>query len=154
MSKEVLEAMGKPATMYEAFRKVHDPNIKLGKKQFLVPYLISAHPGSTIKDAGACTYLKSITIPTGSDFYPTPGTLSTCMYHTGIDPLTGRNIYVPKSHKERSMQRALLQFSRPENSALVIEALKLAGREDLIGWGSKYLVRPAVSGNYAKGKVR
>ncbi|MDR0906597.1 MAG: YgiQ family radical SAM protein [Oscillospiraceae bacterium] len=143
----VLDYMGKPPNaVYNRFMdKYVKLNERYGKQQFLVPYLISSHPGSTLTDAVALAeYLHK----TGrqpeqvQDFYPTPGTLSTCMYHTGIDPRTMESVYVPKTPREKSHQRALLQWRRPEKRRLVIEALKAAGRDDLIGFGKRCLVRP------------
>ncbi len=143
----VLGYMGKPKIkVYEDFsRKYASLNQRAGKEQYLVPYLISSHPGSTMNDAiRLAEYLRD----TGrrpeqvQDFYPTPGTLSTCMYHTGIDPRTMKPVYVPRDPREKAMQRALLQYTRPENGRLVREALRSAGREDLIGYGPKCLVRP------------
>ncbi len=143
----VLDYMGKPHNeVFEAFEaRYKELNLKAGKQQFLVPYLISSHPGSTMRDAiKLAEYLKR----TGrhpeqvQDFYPTPGTLSTCMYYTGIDPRTGKEVYVPRTPEEKAMQRALLQWFRPENRRLVLKALREAGREDLIGTGPKCLVRP------------
>ena len=110
-----------------------------------MPYLISSHPGSTVGDAVALAeYLNK----TGrqpeqvQDFYPTPGTLSTCMYHTGLDPRTMQPLHVPRSREEKAMQRALLQWKRPENKEIVRKALQKAGREDLIGYGKRALVQP------------
>ncbi|KEH99238.1 YgiQ family radical SAM protein [Clostridium massiliodielmoense] len=143
----VLRAMGKPKNeVYEKFEtKYKSINDRLGKKQFLVPYLISSHPGSDLKIAIelAC-YIKHMghSPEQVQDFYPTPGSLSTTMYYTGINPLTGENIYVPKTFEEKSMQRALLQFSKPENYNLVKKALIKAGREDLIGFGKDCLIPP------------
>lgn len=145
ISDTVLEYMGKPTfTVYEEFRHKYEAiNEKIGKKQYLVPYLMSSHPGCTIHDAIKLTqYLKKINhMPEQvQDFYPTPGTLSTAMYHTGIDPRTGEPVYVPKTRQEKEMQRALLQWRRPYNRNLVIKALKLAGREDLIGSGKDCII--------------
>lgn len=143
----VLEKMGKPGRkVYDRFvKKFYEINKKLGKEQYLVPYLISSHPGSDLKAAiELAEYLKE----TGcspeqvQDFYPTPGTLSTCMFHTGLDPRNMKRIYVPADPKEKAMQRALLQFRRKENYKLVKEALETAGREDLIGFGKNCLIRP------------
>jgi len=143
----VLDYMGKPHNeVFEAFEARYKAlNQNAGKQQFLVPYLISSHPGSTLMDAvRLAEYLKR----TGrhpeqvQDFYPTPGTISTCMYHTGIDPRTGKSVYVPKTPEEKAMQRAMLQWFRPENRRLVLKALRETGREDLIGFGQKCLVRP------------
>ena len=145
----VLEKMGKPGRkVYDRFvKKFYEINKKLGKEQYLVPYLISSHPGSDLKAAiELAEYLKE----TGyypeqvQDFYPTPGTLSTCMFYTGIDPRSMEKVYVPSGAREKAMQRALLQFRKKENYGLVREALLLAGREDLIGFGGKCLIRPKV----------
>ncbi|MBT3274714.1 MAG: YgiQ family radical SAM protein, partial [Spirochaetales bacterium] len=141
----VLQAMGKPGR--EVFDRFADSfnmlNKKLGKKQFLVPYFISSHPGSDMKAAVALAEYqrdKKYRIDQVQDFYPTPGTLSTCMYHTGIDPRTMKPVYVPKGGREKNLQRALLQYFKPENYGKVREALKIAGRTDLIGRGGKCLV--------------
>ncbi len=147
ISDNVLKYMGKPQnSVFNKFsQKFYKINAKLGKKQYLVPYLMSSHPGSTLKDAiNLAVYLKenNINPQQVQDFYPTPGTLSTCMFYTGIDPITMKSVYVPKSPKEKAMQRALLQFKNPENYKLVYEALKKAGREDLIGFQNRCLIRP------------
>lgn len=143
----VLDYMGKPhIDVYERFmEKYRGLNDRYSKEQYVVPYLMSSHPGSTLQDAVALAeYLNR----TGrqpeqvQDFYPTPGTISTCMYYTGIDPLTMERVYVARSFHEKAMQRALLQWKRPDKKRLVIEALKEAGREDLIGFGPECLVRP------------
>ena len=144
----VLEKMGKPPReLYERFeQKYADLNRRLGKQQFLVPYLMSSHPGS---DMGAAVELACWLKESGihpeqvQDFYPTPGTLSTTMFFTGLDPRTLEPVYVPRSPREKRMQRALLQWFRPENAKIVREALVIAGREDLIGFGKNCLVRPA-----------
>jgi len=138
VSKEVLMKMGKPENVvYEKFiKKYENINKKLGMKQFIVPYLMSSHPGSTLNSAiELAEYLRDLkhTPEQVQDFYPTPGTLSTCMYYTEIDPLTMEKIYVPKSSKDKAMQRALIQYRLPQNYNLVRDALKKAGREDLIG---------------------
>ena len=143
----VLEKMGKPKNaVFEAFcAKYEAMNAKLKKEQYLVPYLMSSHPGSTLRDAvKLAEYLKERGVRPRQvqDFYPTPGTISTCMYWTGLDPRTGEKVYVPRSHREKELQRALLQWFDPAKKALVIEALKKAGREDLIGYGPRCLVRP------------
>jgi uncharacterized radical SAM protein YgiQ len=147
----VLDVMGKPHNeVYNRFMdKYQRLNQRYGKEQYLVPYLISSHPGSTLTDAVALAeYLNK----TGrqpeqvQDFYPTPGTLSTCMYYTGVDPRTMEPVYVPKTAREKAMQRALLQWKRPDKQRIVIEALKEAGREDLIGYGKHCLVRPLRQG--------
>jgi len=146
VSKSVLDLMGKPeARVYDAFcAEFLKTNMALGKKQYLVPYLISGHPGSLLSDAVelAC-YLceKRINPEQVQDFYPTPGTLSACMYYTGLDPLTMKRVHVP-SGDEKIMQRALLQCRKPENRALVIKALNLTGRTDLIGFSKGCLLKP------------
>jgi uncharacterized radical SAM protein YgiQ len=137
VSPHVLEAMSKPAPeVYEEFKKRFTKmNKKLDKKQYIIPYFISAHPGSRLEDAlELALYLaKEGFVPDQvQDFYPTPGSLSTCMYATGIDPRTMEEIYIPNTVKERKLQRALLQFNKKENTALVREALKILGREDLV----------------------
>ncbi|MDR1950277.1 MAG: YgiQ family radical SAM protein [Spirochaetaceae bacterium] len=144
-SPPVLRLMGKgDGQAYRRFqRDFAEINRRLGLKQYLVPYFISGHPGSTM--AGAvelALYLKrSRFIPDQvQDFYPTPGTLSTVMYHTGLDPRTMEPVYVPRGEREKRLQRALLQFNRPENRALVREALEKAGRRDLIGPGPECLL--------------
>ena len=143
----VLDYMGKPHNaVYEQFmEKYRKLNSRYGKEQYLVPYLISSHPGSTLGDA---VRLAEYLHKTGrqpeqvQDFYPTPGTLSTCMYYTGIDPRSMKPVYVPRTMGEKAMQRALLQWRRPDKRRIVIEALREAGREDLIGFGKHCLVRP------------
>jgi uncharacterized radical SAM protein YgiQ len=147
----VLEKMGKPGRkVYDAFvKKFYEINKKIGKEQYLVPYLISSHPGSDLNAAvELALYLKhsGYTPEQVQDFYPTPGTLSTCMFYTALDPRTMKSIYVPTSPKDKAMQRALLQFRRPENQPLVREALRKAGREDLIGYGKECLVWPEQAG--------
>jgi radical SAM superfamily enzyme YgiQ (UPF0313 family) len=144
--------MGKgEAGEYEAFRKDYaETNARLGLKQYLIPYFISSHPGSTLADAIelACYLKKTRFIPDQvQDFYPTPGTLSTVMYHTGLDPRTREPLFVPRGEREKRLQRALLQFNRPENRRLVIEALREAGREDLIGSGPGCLLPGSRTGN-------
>jgi len=144
---EVLYYMGKPAgDTYERFRKKFFAlTEKSGKKQYLIPYLMSSHPGSTIKSAiRLAEYLRDIGYQPEQvqDFYPTPGTLSTTMFYTGLDPRTMKKVYVPKSNAEKATQRALLQFKNPKNYDLVYNALVSAGREDLIGYGPKCLIRP------------
>ncbi len=131
----VLSCMRKPSVhVYDAFKKAYDgTNKKLGKEQYLIPYLISSHPGSTLDDAidMALYFAKEGFIPDQvQDFYPTPGTLATCMYYTGIDPLTRRQVYVARDPKEKKMQRALLHFHKKENRSLVMEALHICGREE------------------------
>ena len=148
ISDPVLNMLGKPEhAVYEAFvKRYNQMNEKCGMKQYLVPYLMSSHPGCTMKDAvRLAEYLHKIHhMPEQvQDFYPTPSTLSTVMYYTGLDPRTMKPVYVPKSAHEKAMQRALMQYSRPENRELVEEALRLAGREDLIGYGPACLIKPA-----------
>ena len=146
ISPAVLKRMGKPdSRVYlafaERFRKVNE---QIGKKQYLVPYLMSSHPGCTMKDAVMLAeYLRDIrhTPEQVQDFYPTPSTLSTCMYYTGLDPRTMEPVYVPKNPHEKAMQRALIQYRMPRSRELVLEALKAAGRTDLIGSGPRCLVR-------------
>ena len=143
----VLSLMGKPEhKVYEEFtRQFYKMNEKIGKEQYLVPYLMSSHPGSTLKEAvELAEYCRDLGyMPEHvQDFYPTPSTLSTCMYYTGVDPRTMQKVYVPKSPHEKAMQRALIQYRNPELYDLVIEALHKAGRSDLIGFGPKCLVRP------------
>ena len=142
-----LSLMGKPEhKVYEEFtRQFYKMNEKIGKEQYLVPYLMSSHPGSTLKEAvELAEYCRDLGYMPEQvqDFYPTPSTLSTCMYYTGVDPRTMQKVYVPKSPHEKAMQRALIQYRNPELYDLVIEALHKAGRSDLIGFGPKCLVRP------------
>ncbi|MBQ2238356.1 MAG: YgiQ family radical SAM protein [Lachnospiraceae bacterium] len=144
---EVLTKMGKPENrVYEEFqRKFKEINQKLGKKQFLVPYLMSSHPGSTLNSAiRLAEYLRDLGYMPEQvqDFYPTPATISTCMYYTELDPRTMKKVYVPKNPHEKAMQRALIQYRNPKNYDLVYEALVKAGREDLIGYDKKCLIRP------------
>ena len=143
----VLSLMGKPEhKVYEEFtRQFYKMNEKIGKEQYLVPYLMSSHPGSTLKEAvELAEYCRDLGYMPEQvqDFYPTPSTLSTCMYYTGVDPRTMQKVYVPKSPHEKAMQRALIQYRNPELYDLVIEALHKAGRSDLIGFVPKCLVRP------------
>ena len=147
----VLDEMGKPhIEVYEKFRQKYERlNRRYGKEQYLVPYLMSSHPGCTLADAvKLAEWLnKSGRQPEQvQDFYPTPGTLSTCMYYTGLDPRTMEPVYVPKEPHEKAMQRALMQWKRPEKRPLVREALRLTHREDLIGYGRECLLRPERSG--------
>lgn len=146
-SAAVLDRMGKPHI--ETYKKFCDKFYKLtgqmNKDQYIVPYLMSSHPGSTLKDAVELALFckrENIHPKQVQDFYPTPGTISTCMFYTGIDPYTMKEVYVPKSEEEKSMQRALLQYFIPENKSKVIKALIKAGRKDLIGYDSKCLVQP------------
>ncbi len=147
VSDNVLKHMGKPQnSVYNRFsEKFYKINEKLGKKQYLVPYLMSSHPGSTLNDAiELALYLKKhgINPQQVQDFYPTPPTISTCMFFTRLNPFTTEKVYVPKTPKEKAMQRALLQFKNPDNYNLVLEALKSAHREDLIGFSKDCLIRP------------
>jgi len=146
VSERVLRLMGKPGrAAYDAFSaRYAELNRELGMRQYLVPYFISAHPGAGLEEAIELTeFLRdSGFVPDqAQDFYPTPGTLSTAMYKTGRDPRTGEAVYVARGERERAMQRALLQYKKPENRELVREALMLAGRRDLIGPGGKCLIR-------------
>lgn len=143
----VLDYMGKPhIEVYEQFMRQYEKlNQKHEKKQFLVPYLMSSHPGSTIKDAiSMAEWLNKLGRQPEQvqDFYPTPGTLSTCMYYTGINPRTMKPVHVAKSFEEKAMQRALLQWKRPEKRQYIIKALRKAGREDLIGFDKHCLIKP------------
>lgn len=157
-SAAVLDRMGKPHI--ETYKKFCDKFYKLtgrmSKDQYIVPYLMSSHPGSTLKDAVELALFckrENIHPKQVQDFYPTPGTISTCMFYTGIDPYTMKEVYVPKSEEEKSMQRALLQYFIPENKSKVIKALIKAGRKDLIGYDSKCLVQPMSNqGNKFNGK--
>lgn len=147
ISPEVLEKMGKPSRdVYERFVKKYERiNEKLGKNQFLVPYLMSSHPGSDLQAAiELAEYLRDIghNPEQVQDFYPTPGTLSTCMYYTELDPRNMKPVYVPKDPYEKAMQRALMQFRNPSNYDLVYDALTKAKRRDLIGFDKKCLIRP------------
>ena len=148
ISDAVLRRMGKPPNaVYEEFAaKYRQLNARMGKQQFLVPYLMSSHPGSTLKEAvELAEYLRDLGYMPQQvqDFYPTPSTLSTVMYYTGIDPRDGSKVYVCRNPHEKAMQRALIQYRDPANYALVREALRKAGREDLIGYDKKCLIRPA-----------
>lgn len=155
-SAAVLDRMGKPHI--ETYKKFCDKFYKLtgqmNKDQYIVPYLMSSHPGSTLKDAVELALFckrENIHPKQVQDFYPTPGTISTCMFYTGIDPYTMKEVYVPKTEEEKSMQRALLQYFIPENKQKVIKALIKAGRKDLIGYDSKCLVQPISNQNNYKG---
>lgn len=164
VSDKVLDAMGKPRhQLYDAFVKKYEAkNKKFGKDQFLVPYLMSSHPGSDLNAAiELALYLKKIghTPQQVQDFYPTPFTVSTCMYYTEKDPFTKKPIYVAKTTKEKTYQRVLMQFTYPQNQHLVFEALKAANRLDLVGFGKHCLIKPMKSpiptrphSNYPKGK--
>lgn len=157
VNPRVLEAMGKPS--FEVYRRFEETyrriNQELQKEQYLVPYFISSHPGSDLTAAiELAEYFRDHHfIPEQvQDFYPTPGTLSTCMYYTGIDPRTGKEIYVPRTAHEKALQRALLQYRDPKHHHLVVEALTKAGRTDLIGYRPKCLIRPAIPKMKPKGK--
>ena len=159
VSGNVLGYMGKPEKkVYDKFvKKYAEINKKLGKDQYIVPYLMSSHPGSTLKDAVyLAEYLRDINhYPEQvQDFYPTPGSLATCMYYTGIDPRTMKKVYVPRSYHEKQMQRALLQYKDPKNYDLVTEALKRVGREDLIGFDRHCLIRPRKNTQNSKGGIK
>lgn len=146
-SAAVLDQMGKPhIEVYERFaKKFYQCTKQAGKEQYLVPYLMSSHPGSTIRDAVELSlFLKKnhMRPEQVQDFYPTPGTISTCMFYTGVNPLTGKEVYVPKTDREKKHQRALLQYFKPENRRIVIEALEEIHRTDLIGTGPDCLIAP------------
>lgn len=157
VSDAVLSVMGKPRReVYDAFvERFERLSAKYGLKQYVVPYLISSHPGSTMKEA---VELAEAVRDMGympeqvQDFYPTPSTMSTCMFYTGVDPRTMEPVYIPRDPREKAMQRALIQYRKPENYKLVKEALRKAGREDLIGYGSKCLIRPVPPKPGAGGK--
>ncbi|MSS64045.1 YgiQ family radical SAM protein [Velocimicrobium porci] len=147
VSDKVLPLMGKPSNeVYERFIRAYKKiNEELGMKQYVVPYLMSSHPGSTMKEAvKLAEYIRDMGYMPEQvqDFYPTPATISTCMYYTGLDPRTMEKVYVPKSAHEKEMQRALIQYRNPKNYDLVFEALKLAKRMDLIGYDKRCLIRP------------
>lgn len=151
VSRDVLEKMGKPRKeVYEKFvKKYKKLNQDLGMNQFIVPYLMSSHPGSTLKDAiELAEYLRDLGYMPEQvqDFYPTPSTLSTCMYYTELDPRTMKPVYVPKSPHEKAMQRALIQYRNPKNYDLVMEALKKGERMDLVGFEKHCLIRPRRTG--------
>ncbi|WP_081843127.1 YgiQ family radical SAM protein [Butyrivibrio sp. WCE2006] len=157
ISDNVLDKMGKPKVkVYDRFIEKFDRiNEQIGKQQYAVPYLMSSHPGSTLKDAIALAeYLckHRLSPEQVQDFYPTPGTVSTCMYYTGIDPITMEPVYVARDPHEKAMQRALIQFRRPENYELVKEALLRENREDLIGFGPQFLIPPRKPTDKAFGK--
>lgn len=159
VSDQVLRYMGKPShQVYERFLKAYEKaNAKTGQKQYAVPYFMSSHPGCTVKDAvKLAEYVRDLgfTPEQVQDFYPTPSTLSTCMYYTGIHPLTGEKVYVPKDPHEKAIQRALMQYKNPANRVLVLEGLKLAGRMDLVGFGPKCLIRPERGSTGEKTKNR
>ena len=157
ISDNVLKYMGKPQNaVYEKFiDKFNKINQAIGKEQYAVPYLMSSHPGSTLRDAVALAeYLNRhrLSPEQVQDFYPTPGSISTCMYYTGIDPRTMQSVFVTKDYKEKQMQRALLQFRKPENYRLVADALKKANRTDLIGYSPQCLIKP-LKGDNTNGKT-
>ena len=147
VSDHVLHYMGKPShQIYQRFLSAYEKaNAQTGKKQYAVPYFMSSHPGCTMKEAvKLAEYVRDLgfTPKQVQDFYPTPSTLSTCMYYTGIHPLTGEKVYVPKDPHEKAIQRALMHYKNPANRRLVMEGLKIAGRMDLVGFGPKCLIRP------------
>ena len=159
VSDEVLRLMGKPPhQVYEKFLKAYEKeNKKAGMDQYAVPYFMSSHPGCTMKEAvKLAEYVRDLgyTPEQVQDFYPTPSTLSTCMFYTGIHPLTGEKVYVPRDPREKSMQRALMQYKNPANRPLVLEGLRLAGRMDLVGTGPKCLVRIQAQGRPAEPNSR
>jgi len=147
ISDRVTRLMGKSnrAVYLRFVEKFRRMNERLGKKQYLVPYFMSSHPGSELSDAvELAEFIRDMGYHPQQvqDFIPTPGTLSTCMWYTGIDPMTGEKVYSAKSYEEKRMQRALMQYWLPKNHEIVRKALHLAHREDLIGFGPKCLVRP------------
>ena len=147
VSDAVLEKMGKPEnSVYKEFVKRYKKmNERLGMDQYLVPYLMSSHPGSTLKEAvELAEHLRDLGYMPEQvqDFYPTPSTISTCMYYTGVDPRNMKPVYVPKNPHEKAMQRALIQYRDPKNYDLVMEALRKAGRMDLVGFDQKCLIKP------------
>ena len=147
ISDAVLKYMGKPEnSVYRRFVQSYQKmNEKIGRKQFLVPYLMSSHPGSTLKEAvELAEFLRDFGYMPEQvqDFYPTPSTLSTCMYYTGVDPRTMEPVYTAVNPHEKAMRRALIQYRNPKNYELVSEALHKAGRTDLIGFDKKCLIRP------------
>lgn len=155
ISDSVLKLMGKPSNdVYERFINAYKrTNEDVGKKQFVVPYLMSSHPGSTMKEAVALAeYLRDLGYMPEQvqDFYPTPSTISTCMYYTELDPRTMEKVYVPKNPHEKAMQRALIQYRNPKNYDLVVEALQKAGRMDLIGFDKNCLIRPRNNDRYGQ----
>mgnify|MGYP000927655355 FL=1 len=156
VSDAVLTCMGKPRNeVYQKFtEKYKKINEQLGMKQYLVPYLMSSHPGSTLKEAvELAEYLRDLGYMPEQvqDFYPTPSTISTCMYYTGVDPRTMKPVYVPKNPHEKAMQRALIQYRNPQNYDIVLEALKKAGRMDLVGYYKHCLLRPKRHGGKNQG---
>ena len=158
VSDQVLHYMGKPAhQVYQDFLAAFQrENEKTGKKQYAVPYFMSSHPGCTMKEAvKLAEYVRDLgfTPEQVQDFYPTPSTLSTCMYYTGMHPLTGEKVYIPRDPREKEIQRALMQYKNPSSRRLVLEGLKRAGRMDLVGFGPGCLLRPEKDGKRTeKGK--
>ena len=153
-STAVLDKMGKPhiETYIEFSKRYFELSHNSGKEQYLVPYLMSSHPGSTLDDAiELALFLKKrgIRPEQVQDFYPTPGTISTCMFYTGIDPYTMKEVFVAKTYEEKAMQRALLQYYNPKNRDIIEKALVKAGRYDLIGMGTKCLIKPGVKSQKA-----
>ena len=147
VNKQTLMTMGKPANeVFQAFAAEYAAeNAAAGKNQFMVPYFMSSHPGCTLEAAvELAEYVRDMGYNPEQvqDFYPTPASLATCMYYTGLNPLTMEEVYVPKDPHEKAMQRALIQYRNPKNHELVMEALRKAGREDLIGFDKKCLIRP------------
>ncbi len=147
ISDNVLKLMGKPSSkVYKAFLKRYEAiNQKTGKKQYVVPYLMSSHPGSTLQESiKLAEYIRDLGYMPEQvqDFYPTPSTISTCMYYTGVNPLTMESVYTPVTFHEKAMQRALIQYKKPENYELVKEALIKGNRKDLIGFDKKCLIAP------------
>ena len=147
ISNAVLQKLGKPSVeVYNKFVQAYkDMNKKIGKEQYLVPYLMSSHPGSTLKEAiELAEYLRDLGYMPEQvqDFYPTPSTISTCMYYTGLDPRTMEPVHITSNPHEKAMQRALIQYRNPKNYDLVYEALLKAGRQDLIGFDKKCLIKP------------
>lgn len=159
VSGRVLQLMGKPShQVYEEFLKSYKHCCdKSGKEQYAVPYFMSSHPGCGLKEAvELAEYIRDLGFMPEQvqDFYPTPSTISTCMYYTEVNPLTMEPVYVPKNPHEKAMQRALIQYRNPDNRNLVEEALRKAGREDLIGYGPRCLLRPGKgAGEYGNGEI-
>ena len=156
VSEPVLKRMGKPSHgVYEEFLRQYRSCVKkLHQEQYALPYFMSSHPGCGLKEAvELAEYIRDMGFmpEQAQDFYPTPSTISTCMYYTGLDPLTMQPVYVPRDPHEKAMQRALIQYRLPENRKLVEEALHKAHRTDLIGWGPRCLIRPE-RGAYPSGK--
>jgi uncharacterized radical SAM protein YgiQ len=162
ISEKVIKLMGKSSkavyiNFANAFKKMNE---KIGKEQYLVPYFMSSHPGATLKEAiELAEFIRDLNYRPEQvqDFIPTPGSLSTCMYYTGINPLTNEQVYVARDIEEKRMQRALLQYRDPKNYTLVYRALIKAGRDDLIGYGPKCLIRPPKgqnSNNFANKQIK